>query len=203
MITNLKLPQNLNELSSILDKDLSVDNWSGAVVFLLVEDSLVFIRRSLSMPTHKGQIAFMGGYKKDHENDPVETALREFEEESAMSSKMLEFLGLVYPVLTVSNELIIPVVSRFLGSKERLIEGMNSNGEWDEFVIAPISFLANMDYWVKGSIFTQQQYSVYFAPLLKAFCFYSDDFEFNPYILWGASAKMVLNFFQKHQDSDR
>ena len=74
MFNHLKIPKKLTQLSNIIGEDYPLDKWSGAVLFLVVEEKLVFIKRSETMPTHRGQIGFMGGHKLSDESNPFETA---------------------------------------------------------------------------------------------------------------------------------
>ena len=59
----------------------STIEWKGAVLFLCNEDHVFLIKRAEAMPTHGGQIAFVGGHKKPDETDAWVVAQREFEEE--------------------------------------------------------------------------------------------------------------------------
>ncbi len=189
-------------MSNITSENLLVENWSGAVVFLVVENYLVLIKRSDTMPTHKGQMAFMGGHKKKSEIHPFETALREFEEESGLVASDLEIHGLIYPVLTTAKRLIIPVLASYPGAKEDFLSLAQSNGEWNDLVLVPLEYLSNTELWSRGRVTTENPYHVYFAPLMKEHCIYLSEHKSEPYLLWGATAKMILNFFQKHLDDD-
>lgn len=202
MLENLKLPQNLIELSNITEQEYPVDKWSGAVVFLVVENSLVLIKRSDTMPSHKGQIGFIGGHKKDGEIDPIVTAKREFFEESNIPSSKIECLGLIHPVWTAKRKIIIPVYAHYKGSADEFLGSVKSNGEWGNLVLVPLSFILNEDIWTRCNLNGVERYSMYFAPLLFRSCRYLYSGAKDPYVLWGASAKMILNFFQKHMDSD-
>ena len=71
---------------------------------------LLFTKRTDSVETHKGQIAFPGGgfeYEDRHESD---TALRETEEEVGIPREDVELIGTLPPLWTVSNYWITPVV---------------------------------------------------------------------------------------------
>ncbi len=196
---NLDLPKTLLELSNITNENYPVDNWSGAVVFLIVEDSILFIKRSENMPTHKGQIAFFGGHRQDDELEPKETAFREFEEESGISSEFLEFLGLAHGVRTSSKRVIISVVCKFNGTKEAFLKAAKSNGEWTELILTKINDLENKLFWKKALI--NKSYYTYFFPLNhynSLSTATSDKFSF---VLWGATAKMILLFFKNYNVS--
>lgn len=192
----LVLPQNLEQLSSTTQKNRPIENWSGAVVVTIIEEMFVLIRRSDTMPTHKGQIGFMGGHKSLTEIDPIDTAMREFEEESGIDRSQLDIQGLLKPVVTSRQRLIIPVVAKSALSKEIFFSKVQSNGEWDNIVMAPIKYLAQSHLWSYGHYCLDQidkSYPVYFASLSQDECFYMNPYR-APCQLWGASAKMILNF---------
>jgi mannose-6-phosphate isomerase class I len=61
VLSQLQLPKNILELSSTTYQENLVKNWTGAVCMVCVENTIIYIKRSETMPTHKGQIAFIGG----------------------------------------------------------------------------------------------------------------------------------------------
>ncbi len=193
---NLDLPKTLLELSNTTNENYPVDNWSGAVVFLIVEDSILFIKRSEEMPSHKGQIAFFGGHRQDGELEPKETAFREFEEESGISSNQLKFLGLAHGVRTSRNRIIISVVCRFNGSKQEFLKRATSNGEWTELILTKIGDLENKLFWKKALI--NKSYYTYFFPLNHYNSLSTAASERFAFVLWGATAKMILLFFKNY-----
>jgi len=105
--------------------------WKGAVLFLCNDTHVFFIKRSEFMPTHGGQVAFMGGHKKSGESFPWEVACREFVEESGLSVSDIEFIGHLPAIITANLQPIIPIVTRFKGTTDDFINNAKSNGEWD------------------------------------------------------------------------
>lgn len=195
------LPKSIQELSNISEQNKLALNWSGAVVMLMVEDHFVFIRRSLTMPTHKGQIGFIGGHKKDDEIDPVLTAKREFLEESSLNPSKLVIHGLLDPVITAKKRVIIPVLCEIDMQKDEFLGKVTSNGEWENIVLCPVEYLKQPKRWSYGNYNAMKSYPVYFASLSHQVCHYLYTSE-RPYLLWGASAKMVLSFYS-HMSCDR
>src|SRR5690606_6898607 len=86
------------------------EEWKGAVLFLCNEDHVFLIKRAEDMPTHGGQIAFVGGHKTANETDPWQVAQREFEEETNHSRNCIEYLGCLPIVLTAKMQPIVPVM---------------------------------------------------------------------------------------------
>jgi 8-oxo-dGTP pyrophosphatase MutT (NUDIX family) len=196
--SSLSIYKTLDELSSKSNIDYSISNWSGAVLMLIIDTNLVFIKRSETMPSHKGQIGFMGGHKKKTEIDPIQTAKREFVEESSISESYLNCLGMMDPVKTSHQNVIIPILAEYKESLQHFKDNVKSNEEWDDLIITPLNYLANNNNWQVGSVLTETNYTIYFSSLnhLDSYS-HSCDLNFS-YVLWGASAKMVCNLFQIH-----
>lgn len=72
--------------------------------------SVALILRSHELPTHAGQISFPGGHRHPNEAHPVETALREAEEEIGIDPSLVELLGPLDDVPTPVGFVISPVV---------------------------------------------------------------------------------------------
>lgn len=198
-LNNLKFYRNLSHLKADSKSTLDISSWSGAVLVLIVEDFIVFIKRSESMPSHKGQIGFFGGHKKPDEVDPVDCALREFEEESNIKKGKVSVIGTLEPVQTSNKSLIIPILGELMDSKRFFLDRVKSNGEWDDLILCNMKSLSVEKSW-KYSIFH------FDSPVKVRFFSLNDrnslskknkNDRFN-YVLWGATGKMVSNLFQIH-----
>jgi 8-oxo-dGTP pyrophosphatase MutT (NUDIX family) len=77
----------------------------------LGEYHIVFIRRSNTVPTHQGQIAFPGGARHHLDKTLLDTALRETEEEIGVHPNDIKVLGeLDDQITTTSNFVLTPFV---------------------------------------------------------------------------------------------
>ena len=177
-----------------------MNDWPSAVNMIFIEDEIIFIQRSESMPSHKGQLGFFGGHKQEGELEPQTTAYREFCEESGIQSSELEFAGLVEPVFTSNNYFIVPVMSHYKKDRETFFTAVKSNGEWSNLFAVKLSYLQNSDNWQKSHYCdNSKNYEVYYCPLLEQYTR-----RLNPLvtvelpILWGASAKMTWNLFKNN-----
>jgi 8-oxo-dGTP pyrophosphatase MutT (NUDIX family) len=74
------------------------------------DPALLFTVRSTGLREHSGQIAFPGGKMNTDEPSPLDTALREADEEIGLSPRHIEPVGYLDPYLSNSNYLITPVV---------------------------------------------------------------------------------------------
>jgi 8-oxo-dGTP pyrophosphatase MutT (NUDIX family) len=194
-LKKLSLPQSLEEFSTIDTGNITLSQWSGAVNFVFVDDSLLLIKRSETMQSHKGQVAFLGGHKLINETCPITTAKREFEEETGLSSELLSTYGISHPVVTLRSKFIFPVVSYLDMDKRVLLDQIVSNGEWVEAILYPVNELLRPQNWVRGE---SSAYSIYFHPILhNRYLSKSQDVD-KPYMLWGATARMIWKFFKNY-----
>lgn len=192
-LEKLVLPADLM-LTDVVDQKLA---WSGAVTFLIVREYLLFIKRSHAMPSHRGQIAFVGGHKQDSES-PWETAKREFEEELSWNGEELTFLGLHRPVATANGSLIFPCICSLDEDPEFFIKNVKSNGEWDEAFLYPMEKLINRSGWsfAMGHRTLLEKRAILFHPIAANSYLPCVGSASQDYILWGATAKMIWNFFK-------
>lgn len=71
---------------------------------------MLFMRRPLSMPSHKGEVSFPGGGKLPSDPDLLATALREAKEEVGLESSNVEILGRMDEVWSVGKYIVRPWV---------------------------------------------------------------------------------------------
>ncbi|AXK40524.1 CoA pyrophosphatase [Crenobacter cavernae] len=72
--------------------------------------TVLLTRRTLSLPTHAGQISFPGGKLEACDGDAVEGALREAEEEVGIAPAEVRVVGRLADYVTVTGFHITPVV---------------------------------------------------------------------------------------------
>lgn len=174
---------------------LHENEWKGAVLFLCNEEHVFFIRRSEKMPTHGGQMAFVGGHKKDEETDPWEVAQREFEEETSFNRDVIEFLGFLPVVMTARMQPIVPVMGKLLISTEKFMTEVQSNGEWDDCIAYPWSELLVEESWQFAWRNGYAKFPVLFHPVKRG-TFIPKTNDFHTHLLWGATATMVWDFLR-------
>ena len=101
---------------------------SAVLVPLFEEDGQVWVvltRRSQHLRAHKGEVAFPGG-RQDEGESLMDAALREAEEEIALDTKVVEIVGELNHLATVSsNSSIVP----YVGIPDRAIHYFELPGE--------------------------------------------------------------------------
>ena len=103
---------------------------------------IVFIRRTETVKTHKGQISFPGGTVEKKDGSLLETALRESHEEIGLNRDDVEILGeLDDEITTTSNYIVTPFVG-WIPWPYRLIKNRD---EVDEILKIPLAALLDKD----------------------------------------------------------
>jgi len=154
----------------------------AAVLVPIVDDGaplrLLLTRRTETLPTHQGHVAFPGGYVLPDEDDPIRTALREAEEEIGLSAESPEILGLLDDVSTRTGTVAVtPVVGRLTGLRALT----PSSAEVARIFTIPFDDLLRPERWsVRIEAVPEGERRIHF-------------FTHDGETLWGLSARIVLN----------
>jgi 8-oxo-dGTP pyrophosphatase MutT (NUDIX family) len=73
--------------------------------------TLLFTQRAEGLPRHPGQISFPGGRMHAEDKGPVETALRETEEELGLAQSLFTPVGAIDPYETGTGFRVLPIVA--------------------------------------------------------------------------------------------
>ncbi len=157
----------------------------AAVLVPLVErpDGLTVLltKRTDHLSSHAGQVSFPGGRAEELDSSPIETALRETEEEIGLHRRHIEIVGVLPDHATISAYRITPVVALVTPPFE-----LNADpGEVAEIFEVPLSFL------MAGA--HHQRRSVELPEGAGKRTFYAMPYE--GYFIWGATAAMLRNLF--------
>ena len=157
--------------------DLTVvtDTPRAAVLIPLFVDRsslrMVLTKRPMHMPTHAGDLAFPGG-KPQAGEAPVDTALREANEEVGIRPTDVEVLGFLPDIHTVTyTRMVVPVVGRLADVPDLVPDP----GEVEKVLLPEVDLFRNESQWRTE---------------------YWDDrpvhfFKIGEEVLWGATARMV------------
>lgn len=154
------------KLESVLDKSFYFNVEASVLIPLnLKELKIVMIKRSEKVSRSSGHVAFPGGMREDNE-DPVETALREAEEE--LGIKDVDVLGFLRAVrVRTYNIMVCPVVG--------VIDSLDfrKNFEVEEVLVDYLRRVLESRLVVDGKPF----------------------FKCSGKIVWGATARMLDDFY--------
>jgi len=187
-ITNIK--SNLVKYGSCssdfdLNPDMDLDqkfNFLEASVLIPIltfkkDLEILLTKRSNSLKNHPGQIAFPGGKKDQSDSSPIETALRETQEEVGLNPKNVEIIASLPSHKTATGFVIKP----YLGLINQPFSETLRQGEVDEIFTVPYEYILNeKNFSIQTRKWNGSQRSYYVVP-------------YGPYYVWGATARILLN----------
>ncbi len=159
------------------------------VLFALAGDGepwILFTRRTHTVETHKGQIAFPGGGFEYVDRDEKDTALRETEEEMGIPREDVEVLGVLPPLWTVTDFWVTPAVAIHSRSLPEITLHINP----DEIDIAFWVSLAELRMPEVYSL-EHRQYNKILYPI--------HSYQIREHRIWGATGSMVKNLLDRIQ----
>ena len=157
----------------------------AAVLVPLVERpgglTVLLTKRTEHLSSHAGQVSFPGGRAEELDSSPIETALRESEEEIGLHRRHVEIIGILPEHVTISAYRVTPVVALVTPPFE-----LNADpGEVAEIFEVPLEFL------MAGA--NHQRRSVALPDGAGERSFYA--MPYDEYFIWGATASMLRNLY--------
>ncbi|MFZ6649535.1 CoA pyrophosphatase [Undibacterium sp. TJN25] len=143
--------------------------------------SLLLTHRAAHLNDHAGQISFPGGRFEVADITPVETALREAEEEIGLDRKHVEIIGTLPEYKTGTGYVVTPIVSLLHPPFELKADPF----EVAEIFEVPLAFLMNGD--------NHQRRAFHLPDGAGKRVFYS--MPYHHHFIWGATAGMLRNLF--------
>jgi 8-oxo-dGTP pyrophosphatase MutT (NUDIX family) len=141
--------------------------------------TLLLTQRTAHLTDHPGQISFPGGRAEAYDSGPVETALREAEEEIGLARRHVEVIGSLPEYITGTGYRVTPVVALVAPPFE-----LNADpSEVAEVFEVPLAFLMDGQ--------NHQRLSVELPGGRRRF--YA--MPYDRFYIWGATAGMLRNLF--------
>jgi 8-oxo-dGTP pyrophosphatase MutT (NUDIX family) len=157
----------------------------AAVLVPLVERTdglhVLLTRRTDHLSSHAGQISFPGGRAEELDSSPIETALREAEEEIGLHRRHVEIIGVLPEHVTISAYRVTPVVALVRPPFELRADP----GEVAEIFEVPLDFLMAGEHHERRAVSlpdgsgTRRFYAM----------------PYGDYFIWGATAAMLRNLY--------
>lgn len=147
---------------------------------------VLFIRRANNdRDRHSGQVAFPGGRLEQSDSSHVAAALRETHEEIGIASSRIDVLGRIHPYITVSDYQVTPVVGIVQWPSTLRLQ----SSEVARTFLIPLEWLKKRENFTFRSRDEMDTRSAQRHPIIV----YE---EFDGETLWGATARMTLNFLK-------
>jgi 8-oxo-dGTP pyrophosphatase MutT (NUDIX family) len=176
-------PWNIAEIADLLPSAAAFR--SAAVLVPLVPRvggaTVLLTRRTDQLTHHAGQISFPGGRIEDGDAGPVAAALRECQEEVGIAPAMVEPIGFLDALVTITGFRVTPVVA-LVDSAHRLVPDPDEVAEVFE---VPFDFLM--------SPASHERRSREFRGRVRHY----DVFPWQGRDIWGATASMLVNFAER------
>jgi 8-oxo-dGTP pyrophosphatase MutT (NUDIX family) len=141
--------------------------------------------RTAHLNDHAGQISFPGGRCEPTDFNPIETALRETEEETGLAREFIDVLGTMPVYQTATNFMVTPIVALvqpgFILKPDVF--------EVEEVFEVPFSFLMNTENHQQRSLHTPLGERTFYAMP------YECPVKQKSYFIWGATAAMLRNLY--------
>lgn len=195
-----KLAEPRSDSARVLEGDHAVDpKWGSqqinrpptrdaAVLVPLVDRvdglSVLLTRRADHLSSHAGQVSFPGGRVEPHDHTPIETALRETEEEIGLSRSFVTIWGTLDRYRTGTNFSILPVVAHVAEGFDLTVDA----GEVADTFEVPLTFFLDPTNHKKQSTVWQGQERSYYA------------MPYGGFFIWGATAGMLVNLYHRLYD---
>ena len=141
--------------------------------------TILLTQRNADLTDHPGQISFPGGRAEAFDTSPVDTALRESEEEIGLDRAHVEVIGTMPDYYTGTGYRVTPVVALVTPPFEMTADP----GEVAEIFEVPLAYLMDG--------VNHQRLSVELPSGRRSF--YAMPYE--TYFIWGATAGMLRNLF--------
>ena len=174
-------PRALKDAAVLVPLALHKDQWH-----------VLFIRRaSNEQDRHSGQVAFPGGRLEESDANHEDAALRETHEEIGIPADKIKLLGKITPYVTVSDYSVTPVVGVVDWPTELVLQ----ESEVARAFLMPLDWLKDTNNFTYRARQEMDPQSARRHPIIV----------FNEYdgeTLWGATARMTLNFLKAVSDGN-
>lgn len=143
--------------------------------------TILLTRRAEHMKDHAGQIAFPGGKMDAADKSPLNTALREAQEEIGLDRRFIAPLGYLDPYLSSSGFRIVPVVAMIDPAHQLTVDP----GEVESTFEVPLGFLMDPTRHETHEREWRGAMRRYYA------------MPYGDYYIWGVTAGILRNLYEK------
>lgn len=174
-----------HDVDPVMQQIASVRPIRPAAVLVPVVDrpvpTVLLTQRAQHLPDHPGQVSFPGGKIDKSDRSPLDSALREAEEEIGLERSLVEPLGYLDLYMTTLGYRIVPTVARVQPGFHLTLNA----GEVDATFEVPLSFLMNLENVQRHSRDWQGMTRHYYA------------ITFGERYIWGVTAGILRNLYDR------
>jgi len=173
-------------LSARANRDLEQTGLKHSAVMVLLMNRegaahVLLTRRTDTVSTHKGQVAFPGGGMDSHDDDYRAVAYRETFEEVGIPREKIEYIGRFDDYISISGY----HVTCFIGAIDYPYEYTLNRDEIESHLEAPLAMFVDQKY---------DRYEIYNlgGRDYRVFYYYHQGYE-----IWGLTARILTDFGEK------
>ena len=137
--------------------------------------SILLTQRAKHLKHHPGQISFLGGKVEKQDTDPIDTAIRETQEEIGVILPRSDILGTLAPLSTLSGYEITPII----GFVDANYHATLDNNEVDLLFELPLGRIITAEGLICQK-FTVKGYQISLCAVHP-----------NNHLIWGATAQIL------------
>jgi 8-oxo-dGTP pyrophosphatase MutT (NUDIX family) len=145
------------------------------------EPTVLLTQRAQHLPDHAGQVSFPGGKIDKSDASPLDSALREADEEIGLGRRYVEPVGYLDLYMTTLGYRIVAVIARVKPGFDRTL----NPGEVDHVFEVPLAYVMDVANHQRHSREWQGMTRHYYA------------ITFDKHYIWGVTAGILRNLFDR------
>ncbi len=159
----------------------------AAVLLIVHNKHIIFIKRNKNLKKHSGEVSFPGGkFEKNIDESYLDTAIRETKEEIGLEKKYYKVLYELPVQVTVSTNFLVHTF--VVETNVSKINFKINSAEVEEILLIPINHFFNKKIKVKVPLKIENKF------FLNTFYYYKN------YLIWGATSRILDSFLEKITD---
>jgi len=144
------------------------------------ELTVLFTKRTHDLATHAGQISFPGGRYESHDNNLLQTALRESEEEIDLKNEDIEVIGELNSIHSITGYLVYS----YIALVQPNLQLKPDPKEVAEIFEVPLEYLLDQaNYQQRPVIYRGKEYELI-------------SIEYGGKVIWGLTAKILYQLIE-------
>ncbi|MFM6989030.1 MAG: NUDIX hydrolase [Arenimonas sp.] len=146
---------------------------------------VLLTKRAEHLRHHAGQISFPGGRMEPGDSNPLQTALREAQEEIGLAPEAARLLGYLEPMVTITGYRVYPVVAAIDPEYRAEPDGHEVSALFE----APLALFLDAG--------NERPFRIEFQGATRSLT----AFDWQAHRIWGATASMLVNLRRRLMES--
>ncbi len=159
----------------------------AAVMLILHNKNIIFIKRNKNLKQHSGEVSFPGGkFDETVDNNFLDTAIRETKEEIGLTNNCYNVVSELPPQHTVATNFLVHTFVA-ITTKKNISFNINK-AEVEKVILIPIAHFFNNK--IKAKVPLKLNNQLYF----------NNFYYFQNYLIWGATSRILDSFLLEYSN---